>query len=243
LRKPSSTTEDYCSRTSLFAADVFREEIVPTVRFEVKGHEFIVYHDAQIPNMASRPDIHAFYAQHDPRILPFSCYEDAENRPYEPAVPMGFNLIKDLDVEDPTADGPGAAGGDNAHGIVLPGIIPHPAPPTIDLSKGKVQGGKTGPVEGSESENEETDSSEDQPGSEDHRLTQIAQAIRNRDSVTVCLRGCFRGYEAADSEVRFQRDHTGAPPASLRRIFQNAFDEIGTSATFYGSSGIPGSLL
>jgi hypothetical protein len=155
-----------------------------------------------------------------------------------------FSLAKGLEIIESADNGPGRLGGDNGHGVFLPSIIYGlPIPPSIDMSLGKVQGSNPGPV-GRESEDLcPTDSSEDQPGYDDHKLVQIAHAIHKQESVTVCLKGHFKGYENEESVCHFQREHVGPPPSSLEDLFQAAFNEIKALAPTLSFSGIPGSLF
>jgi hypothetical protein len=79
--------------------------------------------------------------------------------------------------------------------MILPPVsLPNP---TIDITKGKIAGGRTSAlVDGMEPDSEDscvTDSGEDEEGSDDHKLVQIAQAIHKGQPVVIALRGQFKG--------------------------------------------------
>jgi hypothetical protein len=224
----------------VISAEVLREEIEVTGRFEVKDHRHISFENVRIANMMLRPDIHDMFAQLGPRIPPYAQYIDVDDRPHYSETTINFNLHKDIEITDRSDEGPGRLGGNNGHDITLPPIIYPTAP--IDVSKGKVSGGKTGPVDSESSDSCPTDSSLDAPREDAHKLVQIAQAIHKQASVTVCLKWHFKGFQGQESVVLFKRNHGGPPPVSMQELFQKAFNEIAASAPLYSSSGIPGSL-
>jgi hypothetical protein len=190
--------------------------------------------------MALRKDIHAFFANMDPRILPYAYYQSEDDqRPLFPATAIVYRLAKGLDVDDSADNGPGRLGGDNGNGVKLPPVAYGVSLPLIDLSVGKLQGASPAPVD-SDEDSCPTDSSGDQPGSDAHKLTQIAQAIHKQEPVTFCLKGHFRGDKNEEAVYHFQRDHVGRPPATLQELFHSAFDEIKVLAVTFLSSGIQG---
>jgi hypothetical protein len=217
------------------------EEIEVTVRFEVRDHGCIRFENSRIANMMPRPEIHAHFARLDPRIPPHVQYVDVDDRPYHPENAIMFQLQRDIEIDETADNGPGRLGGYNGHGFVLSEIIYGPGP--IDVSKGKISCGKTGPIDSESEDSCPTDSSQDIPGGDTHKLVQITQAIHKQEPVTVCLKGVFKGYQNVDSITHFQRDHVGPTPSSLHELFEKVFQEISASISFYASSGIPGSLL
>jgi hypothetical protein len=160
-------------------AEAAREEVTVGIRFEVANKGWIRFHDQRIQNMSPRSEIHARYINADTRISPFACYIREETRPYQELDLITFRLRLDIPIEDLSGNEGGVAGGDNGRGLILP-AIEYPAP-VIDMSQGKIQGGRNSPVEGMEPgpDSEEscvTDSGEDEEGSDAHKLIQVAQA-------------------------------------------------------------------
>jgi hypothetical protein len=191
----------------VITAEVFREEIETSVNFEVKDKGWISFPNSRIVNMTPRLKINAHFASIDPRIPPYAQYEDADDRPYLSARPINFYLEDGIVVNDQSDCASGRLGGDNGSGIILPAIT-YGAPPT-DTARGKVQGGKLGPIDSDGSDSCPTDSTEDLPNDDAHKLTQIARAIHKDESVTVCLKGHFKGAEDIESVVEFRSDHVG----------------------------------
>jgi hypothetical protein len=213
--------------------EVQREDIHATVRFEIKDHGVISFTHEQISNMAPRSEIHAYFVREDPRIPPYACYEHEDTRPYCDETILTYHLRKDVEIPDTAANGNGAAGGPNGRGRDLPPVIYPTA--LIDVSDGKVMGGKKG-MPG-------PDSSEDEPGEDRHKLIQIAQAVHKGRPVTVTVRGQFQGYQQKGSVVLFQRDHKGAAPAKIRELLTTALQEIQALSVHYQTNWIPGSLV
>jgi hypothetical protein len=226
-------------------AEMARENVTLAVRFEVANKGRITFTDQTIPNMAPRSDIHAHHAQADDRIPRLAYYVEEETRPDLSETIIVFHTRKDVEIPDQSGNGNGAVGGDNGRGLVLPPIIYPPAP--IDVSDGKVSGGKRGPVDGElepdSSDSGVTDGGEDEEGPDDHKLAQIAQAIHRGQPVIIAIRGQWKGYDDQQVEILFQRDHQGLPPADIYEPWVTAMGEIVSLSTFYCSDGIPNALL
>jgi hypothetical protein len=201
--------------------DVQRKEVQVTVRFETKDHGSISFIHEKISNMSQRSETHAYFAREDGRIPPYACYEYEDTRPYYNDTILTYHLRKDVEIPDTPGDGSGVAGGPNSRGWNLPPIIYPTAP--IDISEGKVSGGKKG-MPGPDSC--ATDSSQDEEGGDTHKLCQIAQAIHRGQPVTVTIRCQFRGYQQKGSVVLFLRDHKGAAPAKIMDLLETALQEI-----------------
>jgi hypothetical protein len=218
--------------------EVARKDVKLTVRFEVLGKGIISYYDQMIPNMSPRSEVHAHFAKIDQRIPPYACYEPEALRPYIEERCLKYRLRNDIPIPDTTGNEGGAAGGDNGRGQVLPPIIYPTAP--IDISEGKVVGGKKGM---SGPDGCATDSEEDGKDSDEQKLIQIAQAIHKGQPVIIAIQGKFQGNQVREWEVLFQNYHIGQVPADVMEVFQTALLEILELAKHYGTEGIPGSYL
>jgi hypothetical protein len=225
-------------------AEVMREEIETSVNFEVKDNGSIMFPNSHIGNMFTRSEIHEHYSGIDPRIPPLSQYEETDDRPYIQHKPVNFYLNQGIPIDNRSDEGPGRLGGDNGTYIDLPGIsYGKPSIDTTDPSNPKVQGALKG-TPGDQGDSEDscpTDSSSDTIG-EEHRLTQIAQAIHRHEPVMVHIRGHFKGDKDEEAICEFRRPHVGPPPTSLKDLFKAAFREIADLAVFMQSTGIPGAL-
>jgi hypothetical protein len=104
-------------------AEVVREHITPSVRFEVKDHGYITFTQQTISNMSPRSGIHAHFVKAGARIPPFACYKHEETRPYYLETITTFHLWKDIEIPNLSSNEGGAAEGDNGRGSVLPPII------------------------------------------------------------------------------------------------------------------------
>jgi hypothetical protein len=67
---------------------------------------------------------------------------------------------------------------------------------------------------------------EDEEGSEEHKLIQIAQAIHKNQPVTITIQGKFQGNQDREWEVQSQRGYAGLPPTDVMSIFEAALFEI-----------------
>jgi hypothetical protein len=64
----------------IVTAEVMRELVSVSVNFEVKDHGWIEYTNVtDISNMLTRQEIHAHYAQDDPRIPPLVEYVEEDH--------------------------------------------------------------------------------------------------------------------------------------------------------------------
>jgi hypothetical protein len=217
---------------------VLRKEVRLTVGFEVFGKGMFSFYDQMVPNMSPRSEVHAHYARIDQRIPPYACCVREEVRPYCDQTRTRFHLKKDEETPDPTGNEGDAAGGDNGRGQTLPPIIYPTAP--IDINEEKIAGGlRTMPGPDSC----ETDSLEDEPGSDDHNMVQIAQAIHKNQPVTVSVRGKFQGNQDKDWEDLFEKILDGLPPTDLMEVSRRAMVEIQGLSVQYVTEGTPGALL
>jgi hypothetical protein len=171
----------------IVSADVLRELVTISVNFEVKDHGWIEYPPVQnVSNMLTRQEIHAYFAQNDPRVPPLAEYLEEETRPYLEGVPICFYLKDRATATDSSDEGPGRLGGDTTTGFHLP-AIKYGAKPinTADSSDPKVPGSLKGqlvtPLRIDDSDSgqisDQTDSAEE--GDEAHRLQKIAAALHN----------------------------------------------------------------
>jgi hypothetical protein len=175
----------------------------------------ISFYDQMIPNMTPRTEIHARFARIDQRIPPYACDVVEEVRPYYDQTRITYHLGKDVEVPDTTGNDGGAAGGDNCRCQVLPPII-YPTDP-IDVSEGKISGGlrkMPGP------DSCATDSAEDIPGSDDHKLIQIVQTIYKNQPVTISIRGKFQGNQDKEWGFYSRGIIRGCPLQTSWRFFE-----------------------
>jgi hypothetical protein len=151
-------------------AEVVRRDVRCAMEFEVirKGKIKFIHED--IPNVVTWADIHTHFSSIDERIPHFECYINEENRPYPDNPLLSSRLADGIEIPDTTRGYSGAAGGISRGGLVLPPTV-FPAKP-IDISEGKIQGGKKGQVGDSDSS---SDSQEDEEGDDTHELHKLAQ--------------------------------------------------------------------
>jgi hypothetical protein len=227
-------------------AGAAREEVTVGIRFEVANKGWIRFSQQRTQNMSPRSEIHARYIKADTRIPPLACYVREETRPYHEEDLIAFGLRQDVVIPDLSGNEGGAAGGDNGRGLVLP-AIEYPAP-VIDVSKGKVQGGRTSAIEGVEpgpdsDDSCATDSGEDEEGTDAHKLVQIAQAIHKAQPVTVANRGQFKGFQGEQVEIVFQRDHVDPAPDDLRELWREGMSGIVGLSNYYLADELSNALL
>lgn len=151
-------------------AEIIREEVRVAVEFEVIKKWSIKYIHENIPNTATWEEIHRHFSSIDERIPAFEYHVNEEIRPYQNGTLLTFKLVKGTEIPDTTRGfGRGAAGGVSKGGYLLPPIV---FPKTVDVSKGKVSGGRTGPVK--VSTDSSSDSMEDEEDDDTHKLHKLS---------------------------------------------------------------------
>jgi hypothetical protein len=107
---PTFNYSGFLKPNRAITAEVLREEIEVTVRFEIKDHGHISFENSRISNMTHGPDIHAHFTRLDPRIPPYAQYADVDHTPHYPETTINFYLQKGIEISDSAANGPGALG-------------------------------------------------------------------------------------------------------------------------------------
>jgi hypothetical protein len=221
-------------------AEAAREEATVGIRFSQQ----------KISNMSPRSEIHARYIKADTLIPPLACYVREETRPYHDEDLITFRLRKDVPIPDLSGNEGGVAGGDNRRGLILH-AIEYPAP-GMDISEGKIQGGRKSalvdgaepaPVDPDSDDSCVTDSGEDAEDLHGHKLIQLAQAVHKGQPILIAIRGQYKGYEGQEVEILFQKFHEGPAPDDLRETWEHAMAEIVELSALYCSEGIPNSLI
>jgi hypothetical protein len=169
------------------SAEIIRQSVKVAVEFEVIRKGKIKFILEVIPNMATWAEIHAHFSSFDERIPPFDCYVNEEIRPYYPDELLEFKIVKGMEIPDTSKGFEGAAGGISRGGFLLPAIVFPKAP--IDISEGKVQGGKREVLDDTGGTDSYSDSIEDEEGEDDHKLRRLVQAAAKGQEMTVEIRG------------------------------------------------------
>jgi hypothetical protein len=218
-------------------AEIKRKKVIETVSFQVIDRREIRYEHREIWNVWTPEEVWEHFFTNDSRISPFECYDVSDQRPWHPHMLVSF-ILRNSDVVDTTENQGGSAGGGNGNGRTCPPVGRGP--------KGREQGkalialsSRTGPID-EDRVSSETDSEEDEEGSDFHELSQIRHAIDHlKQQVTVILKARYE-WQNEWEEVTYQRN-------MLERIARedmmeplvNIYGRIGEVAVMAGAPALP----
>jgi hypothetical protein len=217
-------------------AEVMRENVPVTVRFQVRDKGRIRYEKAQVVNLWNWESVYNYSFTRDTRLLPYELYQQEESRSYHAHTLLDFRWKSTSDIRDTL----GSDGGVNSQRMVL--ATRQFPPPTIDATGWtKIHGAARGPLDSGSSE---TDSDEDEEGQDEHKMAQIRHACHLGQPVAVILKGQYEFQHEPNKwrleKVRFQQYfQPRTEPEHILQPLQEAFSSIEERARYYGVDRMP----
>jgi hypothetical protein len=138
-----------------------------------------------------------------------------------------------MEVPDTAREFGGAAGGVSQGGFLLPPII---FPTTVDVSKGKVQGGSTDQVV--VTTDSSSDSMEDEEDEDTHKLHRLSQAVAKGQKIVVEIRGDYQ-WDRQQHEVVFRKEFKIKAPTNAMIPLQTAYAQLTQMGYYYQGGGLP----